>query len=62
MEFGLPVIVGRAQVAVHCSADMTGFVVRDAALLISLGNAHPFSMPAFLVARVSFGSLPENTR
>src|SRR4029077_21228603 len=51
MEFGLAVIVGSAQVAVHCSADMAGTFLDAATRLISVGNAHPFPVPALLVAR-----------
>src|SRR6476661_4434951 len=50
MEFGLAVIVGRAQVAVHCCANMAGTFLVAATRLISIGNAHPFPVPALLIA------------
>ena len=50
MEFRLPVIIGRAQEAIHGGADVTGFLLGEAALPVAIGDAHPLRVPALEVA------------
>src|SRR5690606_28334370 len=49
-ELGLAIVVGRAQPAIHRRADMAAFHFVVSALLIVIGDAAPFGVPALLVA------------
>ena len=51
MEFGLPVIICRAQEAVHRGADVTGLLFGEPAMPVAVGDPHPFGVPAFQIAR-----------
>src|SRR3984893_3940926 len=51
MEFRLPVIICRAQEAVHRGADVTGLFFGEPAIPIAVGNPHPLGVPAFQITR-----------
>ena len=51
MEFGLAIIIGRTQKAVHRGADMTGLLFGKTALPVAVGDPHPLGVPAFQIAR-----------
>ena len=51
MEFGLAVIVRRAQEAVHRGADVAGCLLGEPALPVAVGDPHPFGVPALEIAR-----------
>ncbi len=51
VELGLPVVVGRAQEAVHRGAQMALLLLLHAAIVVGVGDHHPFAVPGLVVTR-----------